>query len=135
MPSLSESQLRTLVSAIDRIVPQDDFPSASQAGCLDFLVRLIELERLGATYASGLDGLEHEASLLGHTFSELSPPQQDAVLAACEVKESDSAWLVSPQQFLRILATQTIEGYYSDPGNGGNLGAVSWKMIGFKVTA
>jgi gluconate 2-dehydrogenase gamma chain len=27
--------------------------------------------------------------------------------------------------------TLTIEGFYSDPGNGGNRDAVAWRMIGF----
>jgi gluconate 2-dehydrogenase gamma chain len=33
-----------------------------------------------------------------------------------------------------MLVNHTMEGFYSDPGNGGNRDAVSWKMIGFEVT-
>jgi len=47
MPSLTDLQMRTLAAAIDRIVPADDFPSATQAGCIEFLLRLIALEGLG----------------------------------------------------------------------------------------
>jgi len=130
---LNEVQLRTLTSAIDRIVPADDYPNASEAGCLDFLVRLIELEHLEDTYRAGLDGLEVEAQRSGRSFADLSPEQQDDLIRKCEVMIRRTGWEVSPRQFVELLARQTIEGYYSDPGNGGNRGGIAWKMVGFEV--
>jgi hypothetical protein len=128
MPPLTELQLRTLVAAIDRIVPADDFPSASQAGCDNFLVRLIELEQLVETYRTGLDGLDTAAMKSGKSFAECSVAQQDEILEESHRAEAMGA-------FVDLLVQQTIEGYYADPGNGGNRGGISWEMVGFKVTA
>ena len=125
MPLLNEVQLRTLTSAIDRMVPADEFPSASQAGCVDFLLRLIQLEHLEQTYRAGLDSVEARALKLGKSFADLTPDQQDAQLQGRQPKEQ--------RRFIELLARQTIEGYYADPGNGGNRDCVSWKMVGFEV--
>jgi len=134
MPSLSELQLRTLVAAIDRIVPADDYPSASQSGCDEFLVHLIELESLVETYRTGLDGLELEALKFGASFAESKIDRQDEILAKCHQTKRSQGWKVSPRAFMDLLARQTIEGYYADPGNGGNKGGIAWEMVGFKVT-
>jgi len=133
MPPLSDLQLRTLTAAIDRIVPADDFPSASGAGCLDFLLRLISLEKLEEFYRSGLDGLEAEARKRGASFSELSEADQDSILARLEKVRRSVHWRISPKAFIELLARQTIEGYYSDPGNGGNRNGVGWQLVGFVV--
>jgi gluconate 2-dehydrogenase gamma chain len=135
MPSLTDLQMRTLAAAIDRIVPADDFPSATQAGCIEFLLRLIDLEGLGDFYRSGLDGLVAEAAKHGASFADLTSQNQDAQLKRCQGIKRSQGWRVSPREFIDTLARQTIEGYYSDPGNGGNRGGVAWEMVGFKVTA
>jgi len=111
---LTDEQTRTLRAAIDRIVPKDDFPSASEAGCLEFLLRLIELEHLEDTYRTGLDQL-------GPAFADLSVGEQDEQLRNVN------------GDFVEILARQTIEGYYSDPDNGGNKDRIAWTMVGFEV--
>ena len=133
MLPLTESEIRTLTCAIDRIVPADDFPSASQAGCVEFLLRLIQLENLGEFYRAGLKGLQSESALDGRPFCDLEPSEQAKVISRCMKCRTRSSWPVSPKDFLELLARQTIEGYYSDPGNGGNRGAVSWRMVGFEV--
>ena len=125
MPPLNEVQCRTLTAAIDRMVPADDFPSASQAGCVDFLLRLIQLEHLEDTYRAGLDALEARALKYGGSFADLTPDRQDAHLQGHLPKEQ--------RRFIELLARQTIEGYYADPGNGGNRDCVSWTMVGFEV--
>jgi len=133
MPSLNEVQLRTLTAAVDRMVPQDDYPSASAAGCIDFLLRLIELEHLAEMYRAGLDGLESEARRGGSSFADLGEAAQDELLRKCEKLKTRITWRVSPKQFVSLLARQTIEGYYSDPGNGGNRDGIAWRMVGFEV--
>jgi len=125
MPPLNEVQLRTLTAAIDRIVPADDFPSASQVGCVDFLLRLIQLEHLEDTYRAGLDALEAQSVKSGRSFVDFTPEQQDAQL--------QHGLPIKQRRFVELLARQTIEGYYADPGNGGNRDCVSWKMVGFEV--
>ena len=126
MQTLSEKQIQTLRSAIDRIIPKDDFPSASELGVVDFLLRLIVLEDQVDQYALGLDRLEASALLNGSSFSGLSEVEQDKLLARMSTTSET-------RHFIDALSKQTIEGYYSDPGNGGNRDSTSWKMIGFEV--
>ena len=133
MLPLNETQLCTLTSAIDRIVPADSYPSASELGCVEFLLRLIQLEHLEEAYRFGLDGLDIEARKLGHPFEALSSAQQDELLTRCQTTRHSESWDISPREFVDLLARQTIEGYYSDPGNGGNRGEVAWRMVGFEV--
>jgi len=110
---LNDKQLRTLHSAVDRMVPADDYPSGSQAGCVDF-------------YKRGLDSIEEAAMSIGQPFSEMPVEDQDQVLYRLERRRKT-------RSFIETLARQTVEGYYSDPENGGNLGCIAWKMIGFEV--
>jgi gluconate 2-dehydrogenase gamma chain len=133
MLPLNEIQLRTLTSAVDRIVPADNFPSASEVGCVEFLLRLIQLENLTEIYRRGLDGLDYEARIKGKSFSDLTSIQQDELIAKCHRRKKGAGWENSPAEFVSLLASQTIEGYYSDPGNGGNRGEVAWRMVGFEV--
>ena len=44
-------------------------------------------------------------------------------------------WPQDPRVFFRLLVEQTTEGFYADPGNGGNKDEAAWKMIGYRVTA
>ena len=37
--------------------------------------------------------------------------------------------------FFRLLITHVMEGFYADPGNGGNRNGIAWQMLGYKVTA
>jgi len=124
--SLSESQVHTLRAVVDRIIPKDDYPSASEAGCVEFLLHLMEQESLVDTYRFGLDGVDAHSH--GTAFADLSAHQQDEVLESLAKKPKS-------RKFITLIARQTIEGYYSDPGNGANRGARAWEMIGFKVTA
>lgn len=132
--NLTELQQATLHAAIDRIIPPDDYPGAWEAGVGDYLARQFagDLKPILPTYQSGLDALNAEAvAQYGTAFSDLSPEQQDALLQHVETGEVQTAWPVMPQQFFRTLVNHTAEGYYSDPGNGGNRDGVSWQMIGF----
>lgn len=123
---LSESHLAILTAAIDRIVPADDWPSASQAGVVEFLRRLIAAEGLHGTYARGLDDIEKTAHrCFADSFTHLPGDRQDEVLARCE----------SEGTFFALFANQTIEGYYANPENGGNREGIAWEMVGFQVTA
>jgi gluconate 2-dehydrogenase gamma chain len=63
----------------------------------------------------------------------LAPEQQDILLQRADFA---SQLLSNPgilQRFFRLLVAHTAEGYYSDPGNGGNRDRISWKMIGFEA--
>ncbi len=122
-------QTQILRAIIDRIIPADDFPSASEAGVLDFLQRIIALESLQETYDDGLVAIELEAQKSGKAFCDLSPTGQDHLLH--ELEKSDDPKI---RRFIEVLVRQTVEGYYSDPGNGGNREGIAWDMVGFRVT-
>jgi gluconate 2-dehydrogenase gamma chain len=40
-------------------------------------------------------------------------------------------WNTPAASFFEMLLNLTAEGYFSDPANGGNRDALSWKMIGY----
>jgi hypothetical protein len=133
---LTETQLTTLRAALDRIIPPDDFPGAWEAGVGDYLLRQLagDLAPLLETYRAGLDWLDYEAlSVSGRPFADLAPASQDELLRRIEGGEAQAPWPIDAQQFFRTLCEHAAEGYYSDPGNGGNRDGVAWRMIGFEV--
>ncbi len=137
MPMLTPDQTRVLHAAVDRIIPPDDFPGGWEAGVGDFLQALWTREPRFLTGAlQGLDALDREAhSAAGIAFADLPPAAQDALLRRVEAGEAGADWPVDSAAFFARLIRQCMEGFYADPGNGGNTGGVSWRMIGFEVTA
>jgi hypothetical protein len=43
-----------------------------------------------------------------------------------------TSWPIPPSRFFEMLVNTTAEGYYSEPQQGGNRGAISWVMTGFE---
>jgi len=130
-------QLGTLYALLDALVPPDDFPGAVGAGVPDYLAGQLrdELASCVSTYAAGLDGLSGEAqNRFGTGFASLSPHQQERLLLEVEAGRVCTTWATDPQRFFTTVLEHTMEGFYADPGNGGNRHAVSWRMIGFEVT-
>jgi gluconate 2-dehydrogenase gamma chain len=60
----------------------------------------------------------------GKVFASLPADQQSLVLHSIAEKAED-------RDFFNLLLGDTFEGYYGDPGHGGNRNGASWKMIGF----
>jgi len=127
-------QQETLRAAIERIIPADEFPSGWEAGAGDYLLRQLagDLQQFLPTYREGLDELDAEArAAFGMPFAALTAEQQDLLLSRADFA---SGVLRNPgllQRFFRLLVLHVAEGYYSDPGNGGNRNRVAWDMIGF----
>ena len=122
---LNETQISVLRSAINRIIPPDDFPSGWDAWVGNFFAQLLTTEtQYLFAYQQGLNQIETEAFMMfSSEFASLDPEKQDILLARAET------------DFFNPLVSQTMEGFYSDPGNGGNKDGIAWKMIGFEVTA
>jgi hypothetical protein len=100
---------------IDRIIPGDDDPGALLLGTPRFVRdRLAERPGLEAEVAAGL-------AALPEGFGGLSERARDAVLRDVEA-----------QGWFRELVELTQEGFWADPGNGGNDAARSWRMIGYE---
>jgi len=121
---LSERDARTLTAICDQIVPADDFPSASQAGVVDFIDR--QLVRHFRRYRSAYrDGLERAATIsrkrYGGELAALTTAQQLEVVQAIEHED---------RAFFELLRNHTLDGYYGSPRHGGNRDAVSWRMVG-----
>ena len=133
---LTELQRTTLRALVDRIIPADDFPSGWQAGVGDYLARQFErdLRPQLDRYRVGLDALDAEAQAgTSARFAELDAADQDALLRRVEAGAVTVAWPIDPAAFFHAAVEHAMEGFYSDPGNGGNRDGVSWRMIGFEV--
>ena len=111
------AEAERLEAAIDAVVPADDFPSASGAGGLRFWGRLTETERpeWAARVVAVLDLLDRQA---GGRFGDLDADARARIFDGL-VDDPDYVW----------FADLVNAGFYADPDNGGNDGAVSWGML------
>ncbi len=131
-----ELQRRNLYALLDTIIPPDDFPGAVEAGVSDYLLRQLsgDLANLLASYQFWLTDLEAEArGRHGESFAGLSPVDRASLLESIENGDVAADWSIEPAPFFRQIAEHCAEGYYSDPGNGGNRDGIAWKMIGFEA--
>lgn len=120
---------------VDCLIPADDFPGAYDAGVCDYLRKLFEtdLRHEAELFATGLENIEREAQArFGESFAHLTSDQQTLTLEAIQNGDVLSSWRISPQRFFERLVCTTAEGFYSNPEQGGNRGAVSWTMTGFE---
>ncbi|MET3926014.1 gluconate 2-dehydrogenase subunit 3 family protein [Devosia sp. 2618] len=113
---VEKSQL--LAAVVDRIIPGDRDPGAKALGT----DRYVE----GFLVANPADALPIWAGfsdLAGACpdFCQLTSDRQDQMLQALEA----TPWF-------QRLVTITSEGFYADPDNGGNAGAGSWTMMGYR---
>jgi gluconate 2-dehydrogenase gamma chain len=146
-------------AAVDRLIPPDDRgPGGKDAGCAVYIDRQLagpygRAEGLymkppfmpgaitqgyqlpdapAARYRAGLKALADyvKSSFSGKTFGELSPADQDKVLAGLE---SGSITLknVNAAEFFALFLGNTEEGFFADPIYGGNRDMAGWKLIGF----
>jgi gluconate 2-dehydrogenase gamma chain len=121
---LSDSQARTLTAICDQIIPADDYPSASQAGVLTYIDKQLvrHFRRHQDAYR---DGLENAEAISRKRFSKelasLTAQQQFEVVSAIEQQHLD---------FFNLVRSHTLQGYYGSPRHGGNINAVSWRMLG-----
>jgi hypothetical protein len=131
---LTPNHLITLRSLLNRIIPADDYPDAWDAGVGDYLLRQFngDLKDSLSTYLAGLEALDAEALAQANAkFAALPPDAQDALLKRVEAGQVTTVWATDPMQFFKTVIEHATEGFYSDPGNGGNRNGVSWRMIGF----
>jgi len=134
---LSGRQAETLRAAVDRIIPADDSPGGWEAGVGGYFAHLLTREPQFLFPArQGLDALDAEAQATeGAPFAALAPGTQDALLARVEAGDVRADWPLPAGGFFRRLVSQVMEGFYADPGNGGNRDGVAWRMVGYRVTA
>jgi len=149
-------------AAVDRLIPRDDRgPGGKDAGCAVFIDRQLAgpygrsdglymrppfmpgaatqgyqmPDTPAARYRAGLKALaEHiKGAFGGRSFAQLSPQDQDKVLAGLESGSIALAG-VDGAQFFGLLLQNTQEGFFADPIYGGNRDMAGWKLIGFPGT-
>lgn len=115
---------RTLQSLCEQIIPSDQTPGAAQAGVVNF----IDLQLTGPyrkhrnAYRGGLAALDQAARQFGdQPFAALPPARQTDFLVNLQGEN---------RRFFAMVIAHTMQGYYGDPRHGGNLDAVSWRMLG-----
>jgi Gluconate 2-dehydrogenase subunit 3 len=122
--SVDMHNLGMLRAVLDRIIPADDYPSASQAGVDAFILRLWQAgsEPSAGLVNEGLTALQQASqSRFDGTFETLDQRAQDALLEE-----------VASAPWFERLCELAAEGYYADPDNGANPNASSWQMIGYR---
>jgi len=103
-----------LDAVIDRIIPADEDPGAIALGTPGYVRARLALDlALARRIETGLSALTG--------FAGMDTAARDAALVAIE----DQSWFAE-------LAELTAEGFWADPGNGGNHGAGSWAIIGYR---
>jgi gluconate 2-dehydrogenase gamma chain len=121
---LSAPERAVLRAVVERILPRDEDPGALDAGAEEYLERQLDgdLQASREMIRAGLAALDATArGRAGVGFAELPADGQDALL-----REIEAAG------FFQLLVRTTAEGFYSDPAQGGNRDAVSWRMTGFE---
>jgi gluconate 2-dehydrogenase gamma chain len=121
---LTDGQAQTLTAICDRIIPADDFPSASQAGTVDYIDRQLarRFRRHRDTYCDGLKQAEEMSrQRFGKELAGLTAEQQDEIVNTIERQN---------RAFFDLVRSHTMQGFYGSPRHGGNRDAVSWQMVG-----
>jgi gluconate 2-dehydrogenase gamma chain len=150
----TDSEAAFITAAVDRLLPADAYPSASQAGVVVYIDRQLagDFGRGARMYLQGPMargtpqqgyqlGLppaqvyrralaELAGALQGQPFEQRDAQAQDAFLKRLEAGELMLGDIPSAVFFETLLAN-TIEGYFADPMYGGNRGMVGWRMVGF----
>jgi gluconate 2-dehydrogenase gamma chain len=146
-------------AAVDRLIPPDERgPGGKDAGCAVFIDRQLSgpygrgdglymrppfmpgaatqgyqmPDAPAARYRAGLNALIAyvKGAFAGQSFQELSPQDQDKVLAGLEAG-SIALKDVNSAEFFALLLQNTQEGFFADPIYGGNRDMAGWRLIGF----
>ena len=134
---LSDRQMTCLRALVDTIIPADDFPGGWESGVGEYLIRQLnsDLASQLTMYRIWLDMLDAEARAKNDKdFADLVLDERTALLESIENGRVKAVRALDPVACFALIVEHCTEGYYSDPGNGGNRDAVSWAMVGFEVT-
>ena len=134
----SNAERETLSAVLDRLIPADDVAGAVASGGVEYVERLFRRELASEldVFRAALRALDEvvsraEVDARVTSFARLAPEPQDRWLARMERGELRA---MSPQltaSFFERLLNLAAEGFYADPAQGGNRGAVSWRMMGY----
>ncbi|WP_193318021.1 MULTISPECIES: GMC family oxidoreductase [Streptomyces] len=132
----------TLRALVNRLIPAEDHPAGWEAGLDAFLPRILagDARRLAPLVETGLDLLDHEACArnaggptCGVHFADFAPAEQDVVIEELLDGDARAEWgETDPEEFLRTVIRLAAQGFWGDPGNGGNRDGLSWRLIGYR---
>lgn len=150
---LTDDEARFLAAAADVLIPADEFPSASQAGVVDFIdLQLAGPYGRGATlYLEGPfpQGTPEQGWQMPHTpadlfrsaigrlenggtrLADLDADQRLEAVARLSDGRLAIPGDIPAQPFFDELLALVNEGYFADPIHGGNRGYAGWDMVGF----
>jgi gluconate 2-dehydrogenase alpha chain/gluconate 2-dehydrogenase gamma chain len=151
---LTSDEATVLKVLCDRIIPKDEYPSASEAGVLDF----IDLQ-LATDWGQGrqfyMQGPFDPSAPKNFGYQQADPPAGFMRKALAQLIGGDAnAWSkksdkevddllgqwhegkgkigdLSGEAFFLLLRDLTSQGYFADPAYNGNRDCVGWRMIGF----
>ncbi|MDE2126996.1 MAG: gluconate 2-dehydrogenase subunit 3 family protein [Armatimonadetes bacterium] len=127
---LTPSELSTLRAFMDCLIPADDWPSAWRNGVGQYLMRQFAgpLRHMLPAYRSALAELDAESvARFSCPFADCGSERQLELLVAIAAGEA----CPETRNLLPAAASHAAEGYYADPGNGGNPEMTSWRMVGY----
>jgi len=132
---LTDTQWKTVEAVTARIIPTDQDPGAVEANCVNFIDKALAHEDANAKplYQKGLAGLDAVSKRrFTKPFVDLTPEQQDDVLAAVESGKPEG-WPAGggAAEFFATIRMHTIVGFLADPKYGGNRGYAGWKTVGY----
>ncbi len=133
---LSPAQWRALEAFCARILPTDEEPGATEAGCVNFIDKALANEDASAAplYAGGLAALDGVAGArFDAPFATLEPKDQDAILESLEQGTATDwplAELPAPL-FFETARAHTIIAFLAEPRYGGNRDFAGWRVAGY----
>jgi gluconate 2-dehydrogenase gamma chain len=133
---LSPRQWLVLEAMTARIIPTDAQPGAREAGCVNFIDKALANEEAAALplYQAALAATDAAStSIHGASFIDLTPEQQDAVLARLESGTAKGWPAEAPPSpvFFEAVRAHTVIGFLADPKYGGNRDFSGWKVTGY----
>jgi gluconate 2-dehydrogenase gamma chain len=131
LKSLSAEQFALIAAACERILPRDEDPGATDLGCAIYIDKMMadpDAKALwGRAIFGGIPALEKQSrARFGKLFAEATIEQQEQLLGLWQHSK-----FTGEQAFFDVLHSLTLEGAFSDPSYGGNLGGRGFAMIGF----
>lgn len=153
---LTDDERAFVSAAVDRLIPADDFLSASELGVVEYIDFQLagafgrgEVYYMEGPFKDGLptQGYQAQAPAMLYRqaiadirqglrdadqpdFIDLSPEDQDRLLTALSQGNGELEH-TDGKTFFDTLWQNTLEGYFGDPVHGGNRDMAAWRMIGF----
>ena len=120
--SLSETEMATLTSICDQMIPPDQDPGGAWAGVPTYISRQLRgpFRQDLPAYRNGLAEADRRAD---GSFPSLSRQKQLDVLNQMDRDKATKG-------FISMVAAHSMQGYYGSPRHGGNRDYCSWRMLG-----